>query len=76
MRFLRESGYFLGALYISYGLGVITILPIAVVMAVLLKWSLPVVLTISLIQTVLSVPLLFRISRLLWLYMDQAIDPR
>jgi hypothetical protein len=76
LRFLRESGYFLGALYISYGLGVFTILPIAVIMVILLDWSLPVVLTISLIQTMLSVPLFFRTSRLLWLYLDQAIDPR
>jgi hypothetical protein len=29
LRFLREAGYFLGAMYISYGLGVVTILPVA-----------------------------------------------
>ncbi len=37
LRFLRETGYFLGAMYISYGLGVLTILPVAVVLAVC--WS-------------------------------------
>src|SRR4051812_28570945 len=38
--FLRESGYFLGAMYVSYGLGVITILPVASVLAVVLEWPL------------------------------------
>ena len=76
LRFLRESGYFLGAIYISYGLGVLTILPVAAIMAVALEWPLAAVLTISLLQTVISVPLFLRYSRLIWLYMDQSIDPR
>lgn len=76
LRFLRESGYFLGAMYVSYGLGVLTILPVAVVMAVVLHWPLAIVLILSLLQTVISVPLFLRYSRVLWLYMDQAIDPR
>lgn len=74
--FLRESGYFLGAIYISYGLGVITILPVAVIMAVVLEWPLAIVLIISLLQSVVGVPLFLRYSRLIWLYMDQSIDPR
>ena len=76
MRFLRESGYFLGALYVSYGLGVLTILPAAVIMAVVLEWSLPVVLIVSLLQTVISVPLFLRYSRVIWLYLDQAVNTR
>ena len=76
LRFLRESGYFLGAIYISYGLGILTILPVAVIMAVLLEWPLAVVLFLSLLQTVISVPLFMRFSRVIWLYMDQSIDPR
>jgi uncharacterized protein (DUF983 family) len=76
LRFLRESGYFLGAMYISYGLGMLTILPSAVILAVVLEWPLAIVLTISLLQTVISVPLFLRYSRLIWLYMDQSIDPR
>jgi hypothetical protein len=76
LRFLRESGFFIGAMYVSYGLGVLTILPVAVVMAVVLHWSLAVVLILSLLQTVISIPIFLRYSRVLWLYMDQTIDPR
>ncbi len=74
--FLRESGYFLGAMYVSYTLGVITILPVAIVLAVVLEWPLWAVLTIALVQTVILMPIFFRYSRVIWLHVDQAIDPR
>jgi len=76
LRFLRETGYFLGAMYISYGLGVLTILPVAVVLAVVLEWPLWAVLTVAIIQTVVFMPLFFRYSRIIWLHLDQVIDPR
>ncbi len=76
LQFLREAGYFLGAMYISYGLEVITILPIAAVLAVVADWPLPLVLLIALLQTLMSVPLFFRYSRVIWLHADQLCDPR
>jgi uncharacterized protein (DUF983 family) len=76
LRFLREAGYFLGAMYISYGLGTITVLPVAIVLAVVIEWPLAVVLLIALVQTLISVPMFLRLSRVIWLYADQAIDPR
>ena len=76
LRFLREAGYFLGAMYISYGLGVATILPPAVLLAVVLEWPLAIVLPIALLHTLLSVPLFFRYSRVIWLHVDHLIDPR
>jgi uncharacterized protein (DUF983 family) len=74
--FLRESGYFLGAMYVSYGLGVLTILPVSIVLAVVLEWPLSTVLAIMVVQTLVSMPLFLRFSRLLWLHADQVIDPR
>lgn len=74
--FLREAGYFLGAMYISYGLGVLTVLPLTVGLTLFSGWPLPVVLCIMVAQTLLSAPLFLRISRLLWLHVDQALDPR
>jgi len=76
LRFLRESGYFLGAMYVSYGLGVLTILPVAMGLALLTDLSVAVVLVISLVQTLVSVPLFLRFSRAIWLHLDQAIDPQ
>ena len=76
LRFLRESGYFLGAMYISYGLGVATVLPVAILLAVVAEWQMAVVLGIALLQTLLSVPVFFRYSRVIWLHADQVLDPR
>ena len=76
LRFLRETGYFLGAMYISYGLGVLTILPVAVILATVAEWPLWTVLTVAILQTVICMPLFFRYSRIIWLHVDQAIDPR
>lgn len=74
--FLREAGYFLGAMYLSYGLGVLTVLPVAVVLAIVLDWPLWLVLTLMVLQTLISVPVFLRYSRSIWLHADQAIDPR
>jgi uncharacterized protein (DUF983 family) len=75
LRFLRETGYFLGAMYISYALGVLTILPVAVLLGVVLQWNLVLVILIAVVQTLLSVPLFLRYSRVLWLHVDFAFDP-
>jgi uncharacterized protein (DUF983 family) len=76
LRFLREAGYFLGAMYISYTLGVATVLPVSIVLAIVLEWPLWAVLTVMLVQTLISVPLFLRYSRAIWVHADQYIDPR
>jgi Protein of unknown function (DUF983) len=76
LNFLRETGYFLGAMYISYGLGVVTVLPVAIVLTVVLQWNLVIVLVIAVLQILLSGPLFFRYSRVIWLHADQMLDPR
>jgi uncharacterized protein (DUF983 family) len=75
LRFLREAGYFLGAMYVSYGLGVLTVLPVATSLAVVFGWPLWAALTVMVLQTLISVPIFLRLSRLIWLYLDQTIDP-
>lgn len=74
--FQREEGYFLGAMYVSYGLSVVligaaywavtTILPdagIVTIMLLILAAYLP------------FVPLVFRYSRMIWICFDRAICP-
>jgi hypothetical protein len=76
LQFLREAGYFLGAMYISYTLGLATVLPVSLVLAIVLEWPLWAVLTAMLVQTLVSMPLFLRYSRAIWLHVDQYIDPR
>jgi uncharacterized protein (DUF983 family) len=74
--FLRETGYFLGAMYVSYALGVLTVLPVGIFLAVVLEWPVAVVIPLLVLQTVVSMPLFLRFSRMIWLHVDQAVDPR
>jgi heme/copper-type cytochrome/quinol oxidase subunit 4 len=55
---------------------VLTILPVAVILAVRVEWPLWAVLTVAFVQTIVSMPIFFRYSRIIWLHVDQAIDPR
>ena len=75
LTFEREAGYFLGAMYISYGLGLIAIAGIG-----LLLWAFThlTLMKITLWAILLFLPLAPTItlfSRVLWIYLDQAIDP-
>jgi uncharacterized protein (DUF983 family) len=75
LRFLRESGYYLGAMYVSYGLGVLTVLPVALFLAVIADWPLPYVFAVMIVQTLVSMLLFLRLSRTVWLYADLVLDP-
>ena len=75
LKFEREAGYFLGAMYVSYGLALITIVIIGLVLWLCTRWSL---MKITLWAVLLFLPLAPTItlfSRVLWIYLDQAIDP-
>lgn len=75
LKFEREQGYFLGAMYIGYLLGLIVI----VAFAMLFWLGLQVSLYRSFIWGMIlflpfAVPLTI-LARVLWIYLDQALDP-
>jgi len=75
LKFEREEGYFLGAMYISYGLALVTIVVLASLIWVVTRWSLMKVTLWALVLFLPLAPLLTLFSRVLWLYLDWAIDP-
>ena len=75
LKFEREQGYFLGAMYISYGLALVTITIIALLLWLGLKWSLQKTVVWAIVLFVPFAPLLTFFSRVLWIYLDQAVDP-
>ena len=74
LQFEREEGYFLGAMYISYGLALLTI---AVLAAIL--WGFDRRLFQDIFWAVVlflpCVPIITLFARVLWIYLDQTIDP-
>jgi uncharacterized protein (DUF983 family) len=75
LKFEREPGYFLGAMYISYALGVVGIALITAALWAATHWGLT---TLILWASILYLPLVWPITlfaRVLWLYLDWAVDP-
>jgi len=75
LKFEREEGYFLGAMYISYGLALITIFAFGLILWLATKWSIRRITVWAIVMFLPLTPTLTLLSRVLWIYLDQAIDP-
>jgi len=75
LKFEREDGYFLGAMYISYGLGIGAIAALAALVWAVLKWPLRRSVVAGIVLFLPMAPVLTWMARVLWIYTDQAIDP-
>ena len=75
LEFEREQGYFVGAMYFSYALALAAVLPVIVAMLLLGFGAAPIYIASCLLLVVLA-PFLFRYSRVIWIHLDQVIDPR
>ena len=73
--FNREPGYFLGAMYISYALGLAVVATFGVIFWVLTSWGFTKVAIWALVCFLPFAPMLTFLSRVLWIYLDQTIDP-
>lgn len=76
LRFEREQGYWLGALYLAYGLAVPVLSLLTAVLWVAARTSLAHSVLIALLIFLPLSPVVFRYSRILWMHLDHFIDPR
>jgi len=75
LKFEREEGYFLGAMYISYALGLIVIVGFAFLLWATTQWTLQRITVWAILLFLPLAPALTLFSRVLWIYLDWAIDP-
>jgi hypothetical protein len=75
LRFNREPGYFLGAMYISYGLALTLIALIGAVLWGATSWHLEKIGIWAVLLFLPFAPMLTLLARVLWIYLDQKIDP-
>jgi uncharacterized protein (DUF983 family) len=75
LKFEREPGYFLGSIYLNYGVAVAAALGLHFLLAGALDWSAPA--EFALIAPVAAALglLFFRWARALWLAFDLSVDP-
>jgi uncharacterized protein (DUF983 family) len=75
LKFEREEGYFLGAMYISYALALIVIVGLALILWMATTWSLQKITVWAILLFLPLAPTLTLFSRVLWIYLDWAFDP-
>jgi uncharacterized protein (DUF983 family) len=75
LKFEREPGYFLGAMYIGYGLAIVTIAILALGLWWFLQWRIDKAVIWATLLFLPTAPVLTLLARVLWIYLDQAIDP-
>jgi len=75
LKFEREPGYFLGAMYFSFAMGVLIMAPIAVSLWALTGRGITKVIICSVVLFLPFAPTITLFARVLWIYLDQTVDP-
>jgi hypothetical protein len=75
LKYEREPGYFLGAMYISYGLALLSIGFLAMTLWGITAWWISKVTVWAVVLFLPLAPAITLLSRVLWIYLDQAVDP-
>jgi uncharacterized protein (DUF983 family) len=77
LKFEREQGYFLGAMYVSYALAVLVLgLGTLVGHWLLPGWKLELVMLLVVVFYIPLMPVVFRYSRVIWIHFDRWAWPR
>ena len=75
MKFEREQGYFLGAMYISFAIAVVAICLFAAAFWLIAHVSVEKAALWGALLFLPFVPAVTLFSRVLWIYLDRAVDP-
>ncbi|MGA8500457.1 MAG: DUF983 domain-containing protein [Candidatus Sulfotelmatobacter sp.] len=75
LKFDREPGYFLGAMYVSYALGVAIVALFAALLWSVTGWWITKDIIWAVVLFLPLAPTITLFARVLWIYLDQAIDP-
>lgn len=75
LRFEREPGYFLGAMYISYAMAVPLLAGLLALFWWLSSWSWSYILLAAALALLPFAPVLTLFARVLWIYIDRGVDP-
>jgi uncharacterized protein (DUF983 family) len=75
LKFQREEGYFLGAMYISFGLALVIIALIATLLWAITGWWITKATIWAVVLFLPLAPAISLFARVLWIYLDQTFDP-
>jgi uncharacterized protein (DUF983 family) len=75
LKFNREQGYYIGAMYVSYALSIPPVLALLLISWRLAGWSFTAAVIGAFVAYLPFVPFTVRLSRVIWIYVDRAVDP-
>jgi hypothetical protein len=75
LKFNREPGYFIGAMYVSYGLSIPPVLALVMLLWRVAHWSFGGAVIGAFVAYLPFVPFVVRLSRVIWIYIDRSVDP-
>ena len=75
LKFEREPGYFLGAMYVSYALAIPPFLLLVTAFWRFAHWRYELALLGAFVSYLPFVPMSARLARVVWMYIDQTFDP-
>ena len=75
LKFEREQGYFLGAMYVSYALSIPPMLLLVLAFWKLTGWPYDVAILAAFLAYLPFVPYVTRLARAVWIHLDRAVDP-
>ncbi len=75
LRFEREQGYFLGAMYVSYALSIPPVALLALLFWWAAHWPYDVAILAAFVAYLPAAPFVARLARVLWIHIDRGVDP-
>jgi len=75
LKFEREQGYFVGAAYVSYGISLLPILLLVIFFWRVVQFQYDRALFAAVAAYLPFVPIVVRMSRVLWIHIDRTLDP-
>jgi uncharacterized protein (DUF983 family) len=75
LKFEREEGYFLGAMYFGYGMALATIAVLTAFVWLVIRWPFQRSVVAGVVLFFPLAPMIALMARVLWIYFDQSVDP-
>ena len=72
----RERGYFMMSVFVGYVMSFFVVIPVLVGLYLTVRPSLNGYIIGALIALVLAIPLIFHYARVIWMHLDEWMDPR
>jgi uncharacterized protein (DUF983 family) len=76
IRYEREAGYFMVSVFVGYVLGFFIALPVLLILFLTIRPSVTVYVLAATLTMILATPLIFHHARVIWMHIDELLDPR